>query len=79
MRASAVLGVVGAGGIGQQLHVSLALFQHHRTLTLLLVILALVVAVDLASGALRRRIVQGAPAPEGHRAGRAVPATAEAW
>jgi phosphonate transport system permease protein len=59
IRASAVLGVVGAGGIGGLLHVSLNLFHHHRTLTLLAVILLLVVAVDLFSGALRRRVLEG--------------------
>jgi phosphonate transport system permease protein len=79
VRASAVLGIVGAGGLGQQLHLSLSLFQHHRTLTLLVAILALVVAVDLASGALRRRLVEGAPAPEEGRATPAVPAAADAW
>jgi phosphonate transport system permease protein len=57
-----VLGVVGAGGLGTLLQLSLGLFQVRRTLTLVLVILVMVVAVDLASGALRRRIVEG-PAP----------------
>lgn len=60
IRASAVLGLVGAGGLGGLLHVSLNLFHHHRTLTLLGVILVLVVAVDLFSGALRRRVLEGA-------------------
>lgn len=59
IRASAVLGLVGAGGLGGLLHVSLNLFHHHRTLTLLGVILVLVVAVDLFSGALRRRVLEG--------------------
>lgn len=58
IRASAVLGVVGAGGIGKLLHVSLSLFHEHRTLTLVLVVVALVTAVDLVSGALRRRLLE---------------------
>ena len=62
IRASAVLGVVGAGGLGELLHVSLGLFQEHRTLTLVLVVVALVTAVDLVSGALRRRLLEGGPA-----------------
>jgi phosphonate transport system permease protein len=62
IRASAVLGVVGAGGLGSLLHVSLSLFHERRTLTLLLVVVALVTAVDLASGALRRRILEGGAA-----------------
>jgi phosphonate transport system permease protein len=77
IRASAVLGVVGAGGIGTLLHVSLSLFHRHDTLTLVLVILALVTAVDLLSGALRRRIVEGpAQAP---RCGGPAPAVVDAW
>jgi phosphonate transport system permease protein len=80
IRASAVLGVVGAGGIGKLLHVSLGLFHHHRTLTLVLVVVAMVGAVDLASGALRRRIAAGprtrveAGPPRG-----VVPAAIDAW
>ncbi|ACG71730.1 phosphonate ABC transporter, inner membrane subunit [Anaeromyxobacter sp. K] len=59
VRASAVLGVVGAGGIGALLHVSLNLFQHHRTLTLVAAIVVLVTAVDLFSGWLRARMLAG--------------------
>jgi phosphonate transport system permease protein len=65
IRASAVLGVVGAGGLGKLLHVSLGLFHHHRTLTLVLVIVAIVTAVDLFSGALRARILAGPRARTG--------------
>jgi phosphonate transport system permease protein len=54
IRASAVLGVVGAGGLGKALYISLGLFHHHRTLTLILVIVGLVAAVDLLSGWLRQ-------------------------
>ena len=56
IRASAVLGVVGAGGLGMALHVSLSLFHHHRTLTLIAIILLMVTAVDLFSGWLRSRV-----------------------
>jgi phosphonate transport system permease protein len=78
IRASAVLGVVGAGGIGKLLHVSLNLFHHHDTLTLVAVVLALVTAVDLFSGAIRRRIVEG-PAEGRRPAGEAAPAVVDAW
>jgi phosphonate transport system permease protein len=78
IRASAVLGVVGAGGIGKLLHVSLNLFHQHDTLTLVAVILALVTAVDLFSGAIRRRLVEG-PAEARRPAGEAVPAVVDAW
>ncbi len=67
IRASAVLGVVGAGGLGQALHVAVSLFQGPRALTIVLAVLALVTAVDLFSGWLRERILRGAPegAPSG--------------
>jgi phosphonate transport system substrate-binding protein len=61
VRASAVLGVVGAGGLGTLLQLSLGLLHLHRTLTLVLVIVVLVIAVDLASSALRGRLVGTAP------------------
>jgi phosphonate transport system permease protein len=77
IRASAVLGVVGAGGIGKLLHVSLNLFHHHDTLTLVVVVLALVTSVDLFSGALRRRIVEGPAEPP--RARGPAPAVVDAW
>ncbi len=80
IRASAVLGVVGAGGLGALLHVSLNLFHHHRTLTLLAVIVLLVTAVDLLSGALRRRILEGpATRAEARPAPGGVPAVVDAW
>ena len=78
VRASAVLGVVGAGGIGELLHLSLSLFQNHRTATLVLVVLLLVTAVDLLSGALRRRILEG-PAPRAAAGAAEVPAVVDAW
>lgn len=78
IRASAVLGVVGAGGLGKLLHVSLNLFHHHRTLTLVAVLVVLVTAVDLASGALRRRILEG-PAHPRRPAAEPVPALVDAW
>ncbi len=58
IRAAAVLGVVGAGGLGKALHLSLGLFMHHRTLTLIIVLVLMVTAVDLMSGWLRSRVQQ---------------------
>ena len=54
IRAAAVLGVVGAGGLGQALAFHLGLFQMHRTATVLLGMLALVALVDAVSFATRR-------------------------
>jgi phosphonate transport system permease protein len=82
IRASAVLGVVGAGGLGTLLHLSLGLFHHHRTLTLVLVVLGMVTAVDRVSGALRRRIGRGARAPAasgGVPPARGVAVAVDAW
>ncbi|MGI8985068.1 MAG: phosphonate ABC transporter, permease protein PhnE [Acidimicrobiales bacterium] len=56
IRSSIVLGVVGAGGIGQQLKNSLELLDFPRVLTILMVILDMVTAVDQASSRLRRHL-----------------------
>lgn len=57
VRASTVLGVVGAGGIGQELKNSMDLLDFPRLLTILLIILAMVTAIDQLSAWLRRRLV----------------------
>ena len=67
IRAGAVLGVVGAGGIGFLLD---QLFRFHRwpeAGTAILVIIVVTIIVDTVSGGVRRRIIEGAdvkPAPE---------------
>ena len=57
IRASTVLGVVGAGGIGQELKNSVDLLQFDRVLTILVIVLAMVTAIDTVSAWLRRRLV----------------------
>lgn len=54
-RASTVMGMVGAGGIGTELMGSLRLMDYNQVSALLLVILACVTIVDWLSGRLRRR------------------------
>ncbi|GBG37270.1 phosphonate ABC transporter, permease protein PhnE [Mycobacterium montefiorense] len=54
-RASVVVGVVGAGGIGFQLIVALRTLQYHEVVAILLVILATVTVVDILGGLLRKR------------------------
>lgn len=54
IRAAAVLGVVGAGGLGQMLVYHLGLFHMHETATVLIAMIALVVLVDVASYLSRR-------------------------
>jgi phosphonate transport system permease protein len=57
IRMAAILGVVGAGGLGQMLYVSLSLFQQQQATTVILAMLVLVALVDGASAWLRRRLV----------------------
>ncbi|WP_376988284.1 phosphonate ABC transporter, permease protein PhnE [Bosea sp. R86505] len=56
-RASVVLGLVGAGGIGVELKVAFDLFDYDTALTIILAVFALVVAVEQIGGWLRRRII----------------------
>lgn len=54
IRAAAILGVVGAGGLGQMLAFHLGLFQMAETGSVLAAMLLLVALVDIASYAARR-------------------------
>jgi phosphonate transport system permease protein len=56
VRASTVLGVVGAGGIGLELKNSMDLLDFPRLFTIIALILVVVTALDQASGWLRRRL-----------------------
>lgn len=55
-RASAVLGIVGAGGIGFELMAALRLIRYDQVSAILLTILACVVVVDATGAALRKRL-----------------------
>jgi phosphonate transport system permease protein len=57
IRAAAVLGVVGAGGLGQMLSFHMGLFQMPETSSILIAMMLLVALVDLASY-LSRRLMQ---------------------
>ena len=57
VRAAAVLGVVGAGGIGYEISVSMRMFEYGQVLTLLLVFIMLLTVTDAASRYLRTRSV----------------------
>lgn len=56
IRAAAVLGVVGAGGLGQMLAFHMGLFQMGETSTVLLAMLVLVALVDALSYAVRKAL-----------------------
>jgi phosphonate transport system permease protein len=60
IRAAAVLGVVGAGGIGFIVQQTLAFGRFPRAGMALLVVIAATILVDTASGWVRRRIIEGA-------------------
>lgn len=57
IRAAAILGFVGAGGIGQQIEISMRMFHQRETLTLILILLVLVTVVDRASAFIRRQVL----------------------
>ncbi|SPL97865.1 Phosphonate ABC transporter permease protein phnE1 (TC 3.A.1.9.1) [[Actinomadura] parvosata subsp. kistnae] len=59
IRASAVLGVVGAGGIGVALQTALGSLNYHRAAGIICVIVVLVLLLELLSVALRRRTGAG--------------------
>lgn len=57
VRAAAILGFVGAGGIGYEISVSMRMFEYGQVLTLLLLFILLLVVTDAASRYLRARSV----------------------
>jgi phosphonate transport system permease protein len=56
-RSSVVLGLVGAGGIGMELKVAMDMFQYDQACTIILAVFALVLGVEQAGAALRRRVI----------------------
>jgi phosphonate transport system permease protein len=56
IRSSAVLGFVGAGGLGQQMDLSMKMFNGGEVSTMLLVFIALAAATDRLSAWLRRAL-----------------------
>ncbi len=59
LRASAVLGVVGAGGVGAELINQLRFRDFPRAGTVLVVTILMVLTVDAISASIRRRIIKG--------------------
>ncbi|MDD2719977.1 MAG: phosphonate ABC transporter, permease protein PhnE [Gallionella sp.] len=58
IRAAAILGVVGAGGLGQMLKYHLSLFQMQQAATVILAMLVMVALVDAISFWLRHRLME---------------------
>lgn len=59
VRASAILGVVGAGGIGEALVQSLVYRRYDRAGMAIIVVIVVTILIDLVSGWARRRIIAG--------------------
>jgi len=57
IRAAAIMGFVGAGGLGQRIYVAISLFQEHQLLTLILAVYVMVTLVDALSAWLRARLL----------------------
>jgi phosphonate transport system permease protein len=58
VRSSLVLGLVGAGGIGFLINQSIQLFRFDHMLTYILMVLALIIAVDQLSALVRNRLMR---------------------
>ncbi|MFB3817555.1 MAG: phosphonate ABC transporter, permease protein PhnE [Candidatus Methylomirabilales bacterium] len=56
VRASAILGFVGAGGLGQQIELSMRMFQFNEVITLVAILFLLVAGVDVLSERARQAI-----------------------
>lgn len=57
LRTAAILGIVGAGGIGMALMTSIRLFRNREVFMILLLIVGMVVLVDSISFAIRKRMI----------------------
>lgn len=57
IRVAAVLGFVGAGGLGQRIYIAISLFFENQLLTLIIAIYILVTLVDYLSAYLRRKVI----------------------
>ncbi len=78
IRASAILGVVGAGGVGEALSQAMVFGRFPRAGMIIIVIIVATILIDYASGTLRRRIIQGAGAKRAHGEELEEPSFAEA-
>jgi phosphonate transport system permease protein len=56
IRSAAILGLVGAGGLGQQIELSMRMFEYHETSTILIIVFVLVTAVDHLSTMIRKAL-----------------------
>jgi phosphonate transport system permease protein len=57
VRSATTLGIVGAGGIGQTLYESIRAFQYGETAAQVIIVVATVMVIDLASARLRKALI----------------------
>ncbi|MGH6620477.1 MAG: phosphonate ABC transporter, permease protein PhnE [Alphaproteobacteria bacterium] len=57
VRSATVLGIVGAGGIGQSLFENIRSFQYAETAAIILIVVASVMIIDLVSAQLRKMLI----------------------
>ncbi|QJD88172.1 phosphonate ABC transporter, permease protein PhnE [Cohnella herbarum] len=57
IRAAAILGIVGAGGIGIYLNRTLGMFRYDQTIVIILFTLVLVLAIDAVSSRIRGKLI----------------------
>ena len=60
LRAATTLGLVGAGGLGLEIITAFHLFEYREASALIIVLLGLVTAINVAGGFLRGRFLEGA-------------------
>ena len=58
IRASTILGFVGAGGIGQELYLVINFNYYEEVSAIILLIIFTVISIDLLSGYLRKNIIE---------------------
>ena len=63
VRASAVLGMIGAGGVGSELVLHLSFRNFPAACAVLLMTITVVLTIDTVSAAVRRRIIRGSTGP----------------
>jgi phosphonate transport system permease protein len=59
IRAATILGVVGAGGVGAYLYMYIGNFDYQKAATMLVMLLAVVIAMDWLSARVRRYVLHG--------------------
>src|SRR5690625_2351955 len=57
IRASAILGIVGAGGIGVLIKETMDLFQYSKTSTVITIMIIMILGVEFITNQLRRRLI----------------------